>query len=357
VRITSPSEGQTFQAPADISIEADAQDGSDGTVVNVQFYKSTGPDDFTKIGEDATAPYSFLWQDVPAGSYAITARATDADGNVVDSSPVNISVQGGACTASGTIMREYWTGIQGNNVSDIPTDTPPDGTSVLTIFEGPTNWGTNYGARIRGYICPPASGIYRFWISSNDQSELWLSTDDDPAHKTRIAYLERATGYRQWSTFSTQQSGGISLVQGKRYYIEALHKQGIGTDHVSVGWQLPDGTMERPISGSRLSPFESEMASASAQNSLYRQIDIYPNPTQSEDAKLTVTGYDGIPQTTATDVEIINMTGDVVFRERIKCGGDCSSRLMNLDGQLTPGLYLVHLKTNGVQQSKRLLVK
>jgi hypothetical protein len=99
------------------------------------------------------------------------------------------------------------------------------------------------------------------------------------------------------------------------------------------------------------------MASASAQNSLYRQIDIYPNPTQSEDAKLTVTGYDGIPQTTATDVEIINMTGDVVFRERIKCGGDCSSRLMNLDGQLTPGLYLVHLKTNGVQQSKRLLVK
>src|SRR2546430_9124784 len=43
------------------------------------------------------------------------------------------------------------------------------------------------------------------------------------------------------------------LEAGKRYYIEALHKQGEGPGHVSVGWQMPDGKQERPIPGMRLS--------------------------------------------------------------------------------------------------------
>src|SRR5690606_9054303 len=34
-----------------------------------------------------------------------------------------------------------------------------------------------------------------------------------------------------------------------------LHEQGVGSDHLSVGWQLPDGSMERPIAGGWLSPF------------------------------------------------------------------------------------------------------
>jgi hypothetical protein len=146
----------------------------------------------------------------------------------------------------------------------------------------------------------------------------------------------------------------MPLVQGKRYYIEALHKQGVGGDHVSVGWQLPDGTMERPIPGSRLSPFEADM---SAMASRYENVNVYPNPVQSGDPKLTISGYDGIEQPIETEVQIINLTGDVVFEERISCGGNCSEYLMKIDKQLQPGLYLVNMKTDGVRHSKRLLVK
>jgi hypothetical protein len=37
------------------------------------------------------------------------------------------------------------------------------------------------------------------------------------------------------------------------YYIEALQMEDTVDDCLAVGWTLPDGTMERPIPGTRLS--------------------------------------------------------------------------------------------------------
>jgi hypothetical protein len=51
------------------------------------------------------------------------------------------------------------------------------------------------------------------------------------------------------------------------------------------------------------------------------------------------------------------MTGEVVFTERIQCGGNCSDYLINIDKELVPGVYLVNMKTNGVRRWERLLVK
>src|SRR5690606_24815580 len=133
---------------------------------------------------------------------------------------------------------------------------PPTSVSELTIFEGPSNVGIHYGSRIRGYICPPETGNYVFYISSNDHSELWLSTNADPSNKVRIAWVMGSTGARQWTKFASQQSLPVMLTQGETYYIEAIHKQGVGSDNLAVGWQIPDGTFERPIPGNRLSPFE-----------------------------------------------------------------------------------------------------
>ena len=55
------------------------------------------------------------------------------------------------------------------------------------IFEVPTNALDNYGTRLRGYLCPAVSGNYTFWIASDDNGELWLSTDETEANKTLIA--------------------------------------------------------------------------------------------------------------------------------------------------------------------------
>ncbi|MBX9852226.1 MAG: cellulase family glycosylhydrolase [Cytophagaceae bacterium] len=86
VSITSPSNNTSFIAPATINITANASD-ADGTVSKVEFFNGA-----TKLGEDLTAPYSFSWTNVPAGSYSLTAKATDNAAAVTTSSAVSVQV-------------------------------------------------------------------------------------------------------------------------------------------------------------------------------------------------------------------------------------------------------------------------
>src|SRR5687768_10669979 len=101
-------------------------------------------------------------------------------------------------TGAGKLSVETWTGISGTQVSSIPVTSPPSSTSEITLFETPKNIGDNYGTRVRGYVIPPTTGNYTFSISSDDRSELWLSTDATPANKRRIAYVGGWTNSRQW---------------------------------------------------------------------------------------------------------------------------------------------------------------
>ncbi|MCE9540360.1 MAG: PQQ-dependent sugar dehydrogenase, partial [Bacteroidetes bacterium] len=158
------------------------------------------------------------------------------------------------CTASGTITRDYWANVTGSSVSNVPINTTPTSTSQLGVFEGPSQIGAYYGSRIRGYICPPTTGNYIFWIASDNDSELWLSTNDQPANKIKIAFVPGFTSSRNWIKYPQQKSGLINLTAGKKYYIEAIHREGTEGDNLAVGWQLPNGTLERPIPGTRLSP-------------------------------------------------------------------------------------------------------
>lgn len=364
VTIESPVTGQTFYSPATINIHANASD-EDG-IMFVQFYamNTNGGHLFTIGEQDNTAPYSVTWSNVQAGDYLIRAEAQDNEGGF-SKHEIMIEVVD-QCNASGSISWEYWGGVQGNRVSDIPLDSPPTRTGNLSNFEGPVNLGTNYGSRIRGYVCAPATGDYYFSISSNDHSELWLSNDDNPANKLKIASVTGATNFQQYDKFSSQNSVAVPLIQGKSYYIEALHKQGVGSDHVSVAWTRPDVGFDGSIDGQYLSPFAFDNSGSTARvgnttdpvaDAQFQQINIYPNPAQSGNRELNIAGYEDIEESVETDVEIINMAGEVVYAGKVLCGGNCGAYVMNINQQLVPGLYLVNLKTNGIKMSKRLLVK
>src|SRR4051812_37269246 len=74
---------------------------------------------------------------------------------------------------AGSILREVWTGISGTAVSDLTSDprypNQPSSTNYLTsLFEAPTDVDENYGQRLRGYIIPPVTGNYTFWIAADD---------------------------------------------------------------------------------------------------------------------------------------------------------------------------------------------
>lgn len=74
ISITSPVSGNTFTAPASITINATAAD-ADGAIAKVEFFNGAA-----KLGEDLTSPYTFAWLNVTGGTYTIKAVATDDRG-------------------------------------------------------------------------------------------------------------------------------------------------------------------------------------------------------------------------------------------------------------------------------------
>lgn len=94
VSITSPANNAAFSAPASIVIQANATD-SDGSIAKVEFFNGG-----SKLGEDASAPYSFTWANVAAGTYTLTAKATDNANGAATSAAVTVTVGttgGGNC--------------------------------------------------------------------------------------------------------------------------------------------------------------------------------------------------------------------------------------------------------------------
>ncbi|HQK38068.1 MAG TPA: Ig-like domain-containing protein, partial [Bacteroidales bacterium] len=157
---------------------------------------------------------------------------------------------------TGSVIREYWTGVGGTSVSDIPLQQTPSGTSELTSLEGPVNWADNYGTRIRGYIVPSASGSYTFYVSGDDNTEFWLSGNNSPSGKARVAYVPGWTTSREWNKYPEQKSSAISLTAGNAYYFEVLHKEGGGGDNVAVGWTGPGISSVTIIPGVNLARYE-----------------------------------------------------------------------------------------------------
>jgi hypothetical protein len=158
------------------------------------------------------------------------------------------------------LLREVWEGIPGGSVSDLlaSPDFPDHPTStnyVTDLFEAPTDVLEEYGQRMHGYIVPPQTGIYTFWIASDDGGTLWLSTDDNPATAREIAYVANWTSSRAWSWEANQQSAPIALTQGRAYYISAMMKEGGGGDNLAVRWLMPNGTDQGPIVATNLLPF------------------------------------------------------------------------------------------------------
>ena len=87
VSLTSPANGASFTLPTKISLAATAAD-ADGSVARVEFFNGA-----TKLSEDTSAPYTGQWNPGSAGTYTLTARATDNAGATTTSSPATITVR------------------------------------------------------------------------------------------------------------------------------------------------------------------------------------------------------------------------------------------------------------------------
>lgn len=159
---------------------------------------------------------------------------------------------------TGSITRHVWTGINGTTVSDL-TSRPafpnsPNTSGTLTSFLAPTNWSDNYGTRVFGWVRAPVTGSYTFSIHADDNAELWLGTTLSPDSRRLVASVPEWTNVNEWTKFPSQNSAPISLIAGRFYFIEALHKEGTGGDNLGVAWSYP-GQSRIIIPGSALAPW------------------------------------------------------------------------------------------------------
>jgi hypothetical protein len=86
IALTAPVNGASYAAPSAISLVASVT-ANGHTISQVQFFNGA-----TLLGTVATAPYSFSWTDVSAGTYSLSATAVYDSVSTVNSAAANVTV-------------------------------------------------------------------------------------------------------------------------------------------------------------------------------------------------------------------------------------------------------------------------
>ncbi|MBX3743069.1 MAG: DUF1800 family protein [Akkermansiaceae bacterium] len=158
---------------------------------------------------------------------------------------MELTIDRATAFTSGGVEHLVWDELTGWGLSQIKervtNQTPPAFRGRLSALDIPQSNPDKdfFGQWIRGWIIPPETGAYQFFIASDDQSELWLSTDKEPANKRQIASVAEWTSHLEWDKFPSQTSAAITLEANTPYYFEVYQVEGNGGDNLSVAWQRP----------------------------------------------------------------------------------------------------------------------
>jgi uncharacterized protein (TIGR03437 family) len=83
----APFSGASFVVGDNVTLTANAFD-PDGQITNVEFFANG-----SAVGSVSSAPYNFVWNNIPDGVFTLTARATDNSGASANSASVNFTVK------------------------------------------------------------------------------------------------------------------------------------------------------------------------------------------------------------------------------------------------------------------------
>ncbi len=199
-----------------------------------------------------------------ATAYTVAvAGVTDTSKNEV-AAGTQTTVYSYLSTKTGVLRFAYWTGIDGTLVDNLFADerypASPTGTGAVYSFNSrdffPTDSLETYGAIMEGFLTPAESGAYRFFVYSDDASQLYLSTDASEANAQVVAE-ETGCCNNFTEPDSPRTSEPVTLTAGTRYFVRMVYKEGGGGDYGQVAWRkegdkTPAGTL-LPISGKFLS--------------------------------------------------------------------------------------------------------
>jgi hypothetical protein len=218
VTLTSPANGATYTAPATISLTATAAD-SDGTVTKVDFYNGT-----TLLGTTSTAPYSYSWTGVVAGTYTLTARATDNAGASTTSTAATVTVSAPAnvpptVTLTAPVNGATYTAPA--TISLAATASDPDGTvSKVDFYNGATLLGTASTAPYSYSWTGVVAGTYILTAKATDNAG--ATTTSTAATVTISAAVVR-------TNVALTSNGGVATASSAGTYVAANVNNGSRT--------------------------------------------------------------------------------------------------------------------------------
>jgi hypothetical protein len=206
VSLTSPGNGAAFAAPAVISLAATATD-SDGSVAKVDFYNGA-----TLLGSDSTSPYTFTWNNVAAGTYALTAKATDNTGAIATSSTVSVTVNANtppAVSLTSPISGTSFMAPASTTVTANATDA--NGIARVDFYAGATLLGTDTTSPYSVAWNNVAAGTYVLTAKATDNAGVsTVSAGVSVTVKTNQAPTVSLTSPTSGATFPAPASIGLT---------------------------------------------------------------------------------------------------------------------------------------------------
>lgn len=225
ITLTTPVSNATFTAPATINLVAVATTPN-GTVSNVRFYNGN-----TLLNTDNTAPYTYNWTDVTAGTYTIRAVLTDSQGKTAEASAtvkVNKSqgpYNGAFHSIPGSIQLEHFdeggngfaymdsspgseTGVSFRNDEDVDIENCTDVGGGYNIGYGTAGEWLEYSVDVQ----TPGTYDVDLRVACNGGGRTVSIAMDGVTIANSIA-IPNTTGWQNWQTVKVK---GINLTTGNK---------------------------------------------------------------------------------------------------------------------------------------------
>ncbi|XP_068459525.1 beta-1,4-N-acetylgalactosaminyltransferase 3 [Clinocottus analis] len=204
---------------------------------------------------------------------------------------------------------------------------------------------TTYGVRIFGYLHPYSDGEFVFALSSDDNSEFWLSTDNSTLDLQLLAWVGKTgaewTAPGEFEKYVSQTSEPVRLSAQEKYFFEVIYQQNDkGTDHVAVAWQLLDKDLGfKVIESSHISLYIDESALLAGDTAHIPQTAASHTPTKQKTGSADMLKEE--PRDTLYKMPLINST----FLQDVlpDCPYEPSYTIKNMKINRYQGLNYVHM--------------
>ncbi|WP_235296388.1 PA14 domain-containing protein [Portibacter marinus] len=145
----------------------------------------------------------------------------------------------------GALTAYRYDGIPGGSLNDL-YEAPhfpgmPTTSESCSIFgREDTNDFNDIGFAMQAYLTVPVSGLYKFNVTGDDNTILFISSDHNPENRQAHQMLVSGwTNMTEHDKYIYQSTSFIYLERGQYYYIEINQKDGGGGEHFSAFWQTP----------------------------------------------------------------------------------------------------------------------